>query len=120
MTDGRTPRSGTKHDGGKLRWDLIPDPPLEALAYVYTHGADKYQDWNWKRGMKWSRIISALYRHLVAWKRGSRYDQEGSQEHLASVLWCAMTLMEYQRLNIGEDDRPCTADLTPEYIAGLI
>lgn len=100
MVDGR------KDDEGRLRFDLIPPAPLEELARVYTIGASKYDDWNWLGGMKWSRIIGALHRHLNAWQQGTTYDPDDGQCALASVIWCAMTLMEYERLGIGEDDRP--------------
>ena len=43
--------TGTKNDGGKLRYDLIPPRALEALAYVYTIGAAKYSDRNWEKGI---------------------------------------------------------------------
>ena len=61
---------GVKYDQGKLRFDLIPNYPLEKLAEVYTIGASKYSDWNWAKGMNWSRIFAAIERHLQAWKRG--------------------------------------------------
>lgn len=110
---------GVKHDEEKTKFHLIPDYPLEELAKLYTEGAKKYEDWNWKKGMKWSRVFSALLRHLYAWRRGIRYDDETSREHLSAVMWACCTLMEYERLGLGEDDRPCKQDLTPEYVAGL-
>ena len=98
---------GVKHDDGKLRYELIPPDALAALAYVYTIGAKKYDDWNWRKGMSWSRVYGALMRHLIAWQQGETYDRDDGQEHLAAVAWCAFTLMEYERLEVGTDDRPC-------------
>ena len=98
---------GKKHDTGKLRYELIPPDALAALAYVYTIGAEKYDDWNWRRGMSWSRVYGALMRHLIAYWQGETYDRDDGQEHMASVAWCAFTLMEYERLEVGVDDRPC-------------
>lgn len=97
--------SGIKYDDDKLRYDLIPPAALEALAFVYTIGARKYDDWNWLKGMKWSRVYGALMRHLMAWVQGEQFDQDDGQEHLASIAWCAFTLMEYERLEVGTDDR---------------
>ena len=98
---------GVKHDDGKLRYELIPPDALAALAYVYTIGAKKYDDWNWRKGMSWGRVYGALFRHLIAWQQGETYDLDDGQEHLAAVAWCAFTLMEYERLEVGTDDRPC-------------
>lgn len=96
---------GRKNDTGKLRYDLIPPHPLRELARVYTLGSAKYGDYNWLHGMAWSRVIAALYRHLEAWRDGRCFDPDDGQHPLASVIWCAMTLMEFERLGVGHDDR---------------
>lgn len=111
---------GVKYDDGKLRYDLLPDWAIEKLVEVYTIGAKKYGDHNYRKGMKWSRIIAAMMRHLSKAKRGLRYDLTDTQEHLSSVAWCALTLMEYQHYGLGEDDRLCSIEVWPEYLAGLI
>lgn len=94
-----------KYDMGKLRVDLIPIAPLLELARVYTIGAAKYGDNNWRGGMEWGRVYGALIRHLWAWWQGEKLDAEDNQHHLASVIWGAMTLMEYERMGVGDDDR---------------
>lgn len=96
---------GRKNDQGKLRYDLIPPSPLKELAEVYTLGAAKYGDYNWLLGLDWSRVVAALYRHLEAWRTGRIVDPDDGQHPLASVAWCAFTLMEFERLGIGRDDR---------------
>lgn len=98
--------SGRKEDTGKLRYDLIPVDPLEKLAYVYTIGAKKYGDNNWRSGIAYSRIIAALMRHLEAWRAGRTVDPDDGQHPLASVAWCALTLMEYENTRPEFDDRP--------------
>jgi len=99
------PNEGRKNDQGKLRYDLIPPHPLEKLAQVYTIGANKYGDHNWRKGMAWGRIIGALFRHVEAWRQGRTVDPEDGQHPLASAIWCCFTLMEFERLGIGTDDR---------------
>ena len=96
---------GVKHDTGKLRYDLIPTFGHQALARVFTIGAKKYGDNNWRGGFKWSRVIGALIRHLEAYRRGEKYDLEDGQLHLSSVAWCAYILMEFDEFKLGEDDR---------------
>jgi hypothetical protein len=97
-----------KDDGGKLRFDLIPVEPLRRLAEVYTIGARKYSDRNWERGLQWGRVYSALQRHATAWWGGEQNDAVDGQHHLASVAWCALALMEYERTHPELDDRTTT------------
>ena len=96
---------GRKDDDGKLRYDLIPGYPLGQLAAVYTLGAGKYTDHNWRKGMRWGRLFAAMCRHAWAWWCGERLDPQDGQHHLASVAWIAFTLMEYEKYKLGEDDR---------------
>ena len=97
--------SGEKRDEGKLRYDLIPAHHLQELAYVYTIGAKKYGDNNWRSGIAYSRIVAALMRHLEAWRAGRLVDPDDGQHPLASVAWCALTLMEYENTHPEFDDR---------------
>lgn len=94
-----------KHDSGKPRWDLIPPIPLEMVADVYRRGADKYAPRNHEAGLRWGRVFRALISHAWKWWRGETHDTEDGQHHLASVVWCALTLMEYEIRGAGEDDR---------------
>lgn len=96
---------GRKDDSSKLRYDLIPPYALEALAHVYTIGAARYGDGNYLKGMDWSRVGGALMRHYEAWRKGESLDKDDGQHHLASVAWCAFTLMVYEDQCIGSDDR---------------
>jgi len=94
-----------KNDAEKLRYDLIPPMPLGAVAFVYTMGAHKYTDHNWRKGMAWSRVIGAMMRHLETFRKGISIDPTDGQHVLASVAWCALTLMEYERTHPELDDR---------------
>jgi len=96
---------GRKDDIGKLRYDLIPPGPLSELAKVYTIGAAKYDDRNWENGIKWGRIFGAMMRHAWAWWGGEIHDPKDGQHHLASVAWCALALMEFERTKVDFDDR---------------
>lgn len=96
---------GKKRDSGKLRYDLLPPFALEEVVKVYTMGANKYGDQNYRLGLNWGRVYAAMQRHLEAWRKGEERDPEG-QLHLASVAWGALTLMEYGRMRQEYDDRP--------------
>ena len=104
-------KQGAKFDIGKTRYDLIPAFSLDELAKVYTMGAEKYDDNNWRKGLKWGRIFGAIMRHLWAFWRGERLDSESGLHHLAHAAWGCFTLMEYDITHPEYDDR---GDVKPE------
>jgi len=52
-----------------------------------------------------SRIYASMQRHANAWRGGEQRDPVDGQHNLASVVWCAMALMEYERTHPELDDR---------------
>ena len=90
-----TINSGRKDDQGKCRLDLIPMDALWEVGKVYTKGAGIYGDWNWANGLKYSRVIAALLRHLFKWCMGETYDDKDGQHHLTSVVWCGLSLLHF-------------------------
>lgn len=98
-------KEGVKYDGGKLRYDLIPADALEELAAIYTMGANKYEDHNWRKGMSWSRPFAALMRHAWAWFRGEDKDPESGLNHLAHAAWNCFTLINYSKSHPEFDNR---------------
>lgn len=110
-----TATKAVKFDGdGKIRFELIPVYPLYELALVYTIGAIKYSANNWRLGMEWMRIVGAMLRHITLWVGGQSRDPDG-QHHLASVAWCAFTLMEYENSGEGDDDRQDVAEFDDDF-----
>jgi len=97
---------GVKYDDEKLLWQLLPYDAIEEIVKVMTLGAKKYNERNWEGGMKWSRIIGALFRHVTAWYRGQDKDPETGLSHLAHAGCCILFLIAYEKRNAGEDDRP--------------
>jgi hypothetical protein len=100
MTD-----KGIKHDQGKLRYDLIPPHALEELAKVYTQGAEKYGEYNWSKGITWSRIFAAIMRHLWAFWKGEDIDSDSGISHVTHAMWGCFTLVEYYKSHPELDDR---------------
>ncbi len=98
-------KSGFKFDGDKLRYDLIPPYALAQLAEVYTHGAKKYGDGNYLKGMTFRRILAALMRHVEAYRAGETIDPDSGIPHMAHAAWQCFTLMVYENESLGEDDR---------------
>lgn len=100
-----------KVDGGGLRYDegkeavyLMPPDALMELGRVYGVGAKKYAPRNWERGMRLSKVLGPLMRHLFRWQMGQDRDEESGQLHLAHVAWNALALLTYALRGIGEDD----------------
>lgn len=96
---------GKKFDGGKAPMQLLPYPALKAIAMVLAFGAQKYDAWNWTKGMAWSRLIGAAERHLGEFKIGNDSDEESGLLHLAHLGCCVLFLLTYQLCRLGEDDR---------------
>ena len=111
MASSHSPRlnePGIKNDRDKLRFDLVPTEAAEAIAEVYTHGARKYNDRNWEKGMSWSRVYAAVQRHLHSFWGGEDIDSESGLSHIALAATSIQFLLqftlkpEYQ----NRDDRP--------------
>jgi hypothetical protein len=97
--------SAMKFDDNKPAMDLLPPRALVAVAEILTYGAKKYERHNWRKGMKWSRLFSAMLRHLCAFIGGEDYDPESTYPHLAHAACNALMLLEYFLNKEGEDDR---------------
>jgi hypothetical protein len=100
---------GVKDDKGKLRMDLIPVEAEEALAEILSYGASKYEDRNWEKGLKYGRVYGALRRHLAAWMRGVKIDEESGLPHLNHAYCCLTFLVTYEARHMNSFD-----DLTPQ------
>lgn len=98
-------KEGTKFDGGKPRWDLLPFDALDAVADVLHYGAVKYAARNWEKGMDWGRLLAAALRHLAAWARGQNVDPESGKHHLAHAACCVLMLLALTMRNVGTDTR---------------
>ena len=105
MSSDRLPK-GVKFDEGKPALDLI-DPYFELdFARVLTHGALKYEPYNWKKGINLGKLIAGVRRHLNAIQRGEIDDPEWGIQHAAHAA-CGVMFIHYHlrtRQNI-EDDR---------------
>jgi uncharacterized HAD superfamily protein len=97
---------GLRYNEGKTRYDLAPAYAQEQYVRVLTKGAEKYDERNWERGMKWSKVLASLERHLAAVKRGEDFDPETGLLHSAHIMCNAAFLTEYFKIYPQGDDRP--------------
>ena len=95
---------GIKHDGDKIRMDLLPFEALEAVAEVLTRGTRKYSDNGWQTVENGERrYLAALLRHLAARERGEMTDPESGLLHAAHMAADALFILwfEIQKKNKG-------------------
>ncbi len=88
--------AGVKYDQEKPIMALLPAEALEEEAWVWTFGAKKYGYWNWKKGLVYTRIISAILRHTMAIMKGEDIDPESGRLHAAHIRCCAGMLISFQ------------------------
>jgi len=105
-----------RFSANKTRFDLCAPWSMDQIAQVYTYGTIKYDDDNWWKGLKWKKdVLGCIFRHVWKWVRGEMWDDESGLHHLAHAAWNCIALMEYERCDIGIDDRvPYTLDLMDE------
>lgn len=104
----------TKYDNEKIRLDLLPVESLEEIAKVLSFGAKKYEDWNWAKGFKWSRLLGATMRHLFSFARGEDVDPESGLSHLAHAGCCVLFLIYHEKHHKKLDDRHKTKEKNHE------
>lgn len=97
--------NGVKYDQNKPRMDLLDADFLEDVAKVLTFGAEKYEAHNWRKGISYSRLIAAAYRHLGAINRGEDIDPESGLPHSAHLGCCVMFLSSMMKNKPELDDR---------------
>lgn len=101
------PKKGAalKNDQEKPPLHLIPRKPLADVAMVLNHGAEKYDTYNWRKGMAWSRLYGAALRHVMAALDGEDQDPETGLPHEAHAVCCLLFLLQYRRDFPEMDDR---------------
>ena len=100
--------NGLKFDQDKAckpRIGLVPLRALWEVAKVMSYGAEKYDSFNWKGGIRYTRLIDAAFRHLIQFTEGEDVDPESSQKHLAHSVCCLMMLLEMTMDRSDLDDR---------------
>ena len=44
----------------KIRYDLVPAHGIKEISRVLTRKLDTYEENQWKKGMKWTEVLSSL------------------------------------------------------------
>jgi hypothetical protein len=97
----------TVHGVRKTPMHLIPPPALEAEAWVFGLGAEKYGPYNWREHKVSASVYqAAALRHLMAWWERQDTDPESGQSHLAHARACLGIVLDAEKHGKLNDDRP--------------
>jgi hypothetical protein len=97
--------AGLRYNTGKLKWSLVSWKALAPMVRVLMFGAEKYDDHNWKKGLKYTEITESLQRHLNAFIEGEENDPESKLSHVGHILCNAMFLSYMSMYKKDMDDR---------------
>lgn len=90
-------KTGVKHDEHKNRLDLIEPEFIEGVGEVLTFGAEKYEPNSWQDVEDAeNRYYAALFRHLMAYRKGEKKDPESGLSHLKHIACNAMFLLHFE------------------------
>ena len=97
--------NGERENEGKLKWSLVSWKALEPMVRVLMFGAEKYDDHNWKKGLKYTETVESLQRHLNSFIEGIDKDEESKIDHVGHILCNAMFLSYMYLFRKDLDDR---------------
>lgn len=80
---------------GKSRPDLISPFFLERLGHHMCKGADKYDAWNWAKGIPNSRCYASAMRHMLEYAQG-----ETNEDHLSAAAFNIMAMIHNQEVAV--------------------
>jgi hypothetical protein len=89
--------SGKKFDQGKASMSLIPADALMEVGRVFEFGKQKYDANNWRKGIKYERLLSAADRHLKKYcsHLHSDMDDESSINHVAHAIANLLMVLQF-------------------------
>jgi len=105
---------GERKNEGKLRWGLVSWKALEPLVRVLMFGAKKYDDHNWRKGLKYSETLDSMQRHINSFSDGVDKDKESGLDHVGHIMCNAMFLSYMYLFRKDLDDRFKDKNFTKE------
>lgn len=100
------PQTGGEKGQKDVRLHAAPWEALSELGRVFAYGEQKYDDYNFRKGYRWSLSFDAMQRHAWAFWSGEDRDGESGLHHLAHAAWHCLVLTFYSLTGRGTDDRP--------------
>lgn len=83
-----------KHDSNKIKVSLLEPDFVLGVAEVATFGANKYAKDNWKLCEDLDRYKDATLRHILAYLKGEKIDEESGLSHLHHA-GCNLMFLDY-------------------------
>jgi hypothetical protein len=77
----------------KPRPDLLSPFFLDRLGHHMRKGAEKYEEWNWAKGIPNSRCYESLMRHLMQFAQGDL-----TEDHLSAAAFNIMAIIHNQEV----------------------
>ena len=79
---------------------------MEEQAWVHKSGADKYGAYNWRQvPVSTTTYVSAMMRHLNAFRDGVDLDAESGRSHLSHIMANCAILLDAAAAGTLVDDR---------------
>ena len=100
------PETGGEKGQKDVQLHALPWESMQELGRVFAYGSTKYEDYNFRKGYKWSLSFDAMLRHAFAFWSGEDRDGESGLHHMAHAAWHALILPLYALKGLGTDDRP--------------
>jgi hypothetical protein len=98
-------KTGGMKGSKPIQIHALPWEAFAALGEVYAFGAQKYTDYNFRKGYDWSLSFDAMMRHAFAFWDGEDLDPESELPHMAHVMWHAAALLAFMADHPDLDDR---------------
>lgn len=93
-TKAEVPKEGKAHgmrfNDGKLKWGYMHYKSMEPMIRVLMFGAQKYEPFNWQKGLKKEEVLESMQRHLAKIMDGEENDPESGLNHIGHVMCNAM------------------------------
>lgn len=81
---------GLRYNDGKLKWSYVHFESLEPMVRVLMFGAQKYEPFNWQKGLKKEEVLESAMRHLTRMIDGEIDDKESGLPHVGHLMCNAM------------------------------
>lgn len=118
VPDPRTKETNPKDAIGDKKPPLWLCSPIAKAAWAVAQfvGMVKYGAWNWRSaGIRASIYLSAMERHMDAYKSGEEVDPIDGTSHLGHIMACAAILIDAKAAGKLTDDRPPSVELRTAY-----
>lgn len=89
----------------KSRMSLIPQEAIIKVADVFTHGAEKYNEYNFSKGARTTTYIDASLRHINRYLLNENDDQESGLPHLAHAISNLLMLLDNDLIGTTIENR---------------